>query len=174
MINGILNISPINKVQYSKTTLPFRGACTIDVFEKSEKAKGIKVEQDRYEQINDSIEISQVASGLKKTSIAFPAIVRGVIGLVPTYLEQKISTDSFVDVFQKRTPVLYHRLEFGKDKEEFANDFDAETKFIKKLDSACELYRNKELALSELNSIIEEEAACYLENSAPKDTYYLD
>lgn len=175
MISNIFNSIYFNRpIANCKLSPSFKCAQGMDVFQKSDSVRNSKMEENRYSQIDRSIDIDDIANNLKNNTMAFPDVVKGLISVIPTYMKGKLTTNMFVDVYQERASLLYSRLENGKDKAAFAKDFEQEISLIKNLDTACEKYRNGNIEGRTLDSIIEKSIIKYIKTSQPKNTYYLE
>ena len=175
MISNIFNSIYFNRpITNCKLSPSFKCAQGMDVFQKSDSVRNSKMEENRYSQIDRSIDIDDIANNLKNNTMAFPDVVKGLISVIPTYMKGKLTTNMFVDVYQERASLLYSRLENGKDKAAFAKDFEQEISLIKNLDTACEKYRNGNIEGRTLDSIIEKSIIKYIKTSQPKNTYYLE
>lgn len=139
------------------------------------KRKLIKMDNTKvYKQRNKDFDTNTVCEKLKARIIAFPFVIKGVMALIPTYLNQKIDADNFTQVYLERTPHLFTRLDYGQDKEAFAKDFEPEIKMIKNVNIACDDYQNNNTEQSSLDANIEENLEEYLKTPENKDIFYLE
>lgn len=174
MISNICN-SIINRpITNCKLSPSFKCAKGMDVFEKSDSMRDSKMEGNRYSQVDRNINIDDIENSLNNNTMAFPDVVRGLISVIPTYMKGKLTTNMFVDIYQERASLLYSRLENGMDKVAFSKDFEPEISLIKKLDTACENYRNGNIEGRTFDAIMEKSIITYMKTLQPKDNYYLE
>ena len=175
MINNIFNSIYVKRpITNCKLSPSFKCAQGMDVFQKSDSMRDSKMEENRYSQVDRSIDIDDISNNLKNNTMAFPDVVRGLISVIPTYMKGKLTTNMFVDIYQERASLLYSRLENGMDKAAFSKDFEPEISLIKKLDTACENYRNGNMQGRTFDAIIEKSIITYMKTSQPKNSYYLE
>ncbi len=175
MISNIFNSIYVNRpIINSKLSPSFKRAQGMDVFEKSDSMRDAKMEETIYSQVDRSINIDDIANNLNNNTMAFPDVVKGLLSVIPTYMKGKLTTNMFVDVYQERASLLYSRLENGMDKVDFSEDFASEISLIKKLDTACENYRNGNMQGRTLDELIEKSIIKYMKTSQPKNRYYLE
>lgn len=175
MINNIFNSIYVKRpITNCKLSPSFKCAQGMDVFQKSDSTRDSKMEENRYSQIDKNINPDDIEHSLNNNIMAFPDIVRGLISVIPTYMKGKLTTNMFVDVYQERASLLYSRLENGMDKVDFAKDFEQEISLIKRLDTACENYRNGNIQGRTFDAIIEKSINTYMKTSQPKNSYYLE
>lgn len=127
-----------------------------------------------YKQVNKDLDTNAMSEGLKSRIMAFPFVLKGIMALIPTYLSQKIDVDTFSQVYLERTPHLFTRLDYGKDKEAFAKDFENEITMVKNVNVACDDYLNGNAEQDKLDATIEENLEEYLKTPENKDVFYLE
>ena len=127
-----------------------------------------------YKQVNKDIDPKAMGESLKARIIAFPFVLKGIMALIPTYLSQKIDADTYTQVYLERTPYLFTRLDYGKDKEAFARDFEHEIAMVKNINVACDDYQKGNVEQNTLDSSIEENLEEYLKTPENKDVFYLE
>ena len=175
MISNICNSIYINRpITNCKLSPSFKCAKGMDVFEKSDSMRDSKMEGNRYSQVDRNINIDDIENSLNNNTMAFPDVVRGLISVIPTYMKGKLTTNMFVDIYQERASLLYSRLENGMDKVAFSKDFEPEISLIKKIDTACENYRNGNIEGRTFDAIMEKSIITYMKTLQPKDNYYLE
>ena len=127
-----------------------------------------------YKQVNKDFDPIKKGESLKSRILAFPFVLKGIMALIPTYLSQKIDADTFSQTYLERTPHLFTRLDYGKVKEAFAKDFEAEITMVKNVNVACNDYLNGNAEQGELDTTIEENLEEYLKTPENKDVFYLE
>lgn len=139
------------------------------------KRKLVRMDSNKtYKQVNKNLNPNKMGENLKARILAFPFVLKGILALIPTYLSQKIDADTFSQVYLERTPHLFTRLDYGKDKEAFAKDFEHEIAMVKNVNVACDNYRNGEVEQDTLDSSIEKNLEEYLKTPENNEVFYLE
>lgn len=129
---------------------------------------------DSYNTINKEFDSRKSSQELKEKYSPYPISIKGIVLLLPEYLEGRMNSKTFAKNCLERTPVLLTRIELTKDGKEFKSSYQREISLIKSLNDTCNKYNNGAMTKSDFDFFTEIHAQNFLKTQSPKTHKFLN
>ena len=102
---------------------------------------------DSYECKNKDFDYKKTSKELTEKFSRYPVSIKGIVLLIPEYLEGRTDSKTFAKNCNDRTPVLLTRVEMAKDGKEFSHTYQREISLVKSLNDMCFQYNKGIIAM---------------------------
>lgn len=122
----------------------------------------------RYTKVGHSFNPSDTSRELSKKYSRYPMVIKGIVFLLPEYLQGKTSAKTFTRQYLDRTPVMMTKIELSKNGKEFEKKYIDEITAVKSLNAACDDYNTGKITKTDLDKYVEDCAKKLLNTKSPE------
>jgi len=123
---------------------------------------------DSYECKNKDFDYKKTSKELTEKFSRYPVSIKGIVLLIPEYLEGRTDSKTFAKNCNDRTPVLLTRVEMAKDGKEFSHTYQREISLVKSLNDMCFQYNKGIITKDNFDTFVEMHTQNLLKTGAPK------
>ena len=122
----------------------------------------------RYTKVGHSFNSSDTSRELTKKYARYPMVIKGIVFLLPEYLQGKVSAKNFTEQYLDRTPVMMTKIELSKNGKDFEQKYNGEIALVKSLNTLCNDYNTGKITKREFDKSVEDHAKELLETTTPE------
>ena len=163
------SISCYNKKNQLNSNIRIKfGNLEKDTFEKGSIAQIME----NFDSENNSNKLDKILKSYSKKIEIMPLIMDRVMYSVKNYMNKKIDTKQFSEIFLDGSNSLAKRVALGKDGDEYSKNYAPELSFIKSVNALCDNYNQKTINKNELNTNLEELVNKYIGDKKVREKHF--